>query len=103
MIKPYECTQCGSTDFEDESAKRVRCTHCGSLFQLLPGEPSVMINKGTNVTFGKNSNVEVRGDIEIQNGSNVDIQGKVNVLKGRKKQEFSQNLIQKGKSNQDKT
>jgi predicted nucleic acid-binding Zn-ribbon protein len=102
MIKPYECTQCGSTDFEDESAKRVRCTHCGSLFQLLTGEPSVVINKGANVIFGKNSNVEIRGDIDIQSGSNVDIQGKVTVLRGNKKQEFSLKLLRNEKSNQDK-
>jgi len=96
MIKPYECTQCGSTDFEDVSAKRVRCTHCNSLFQLLSGDPSLVINKGANVTFVKNSDVEIYGDIEIQGGANVEIQGHVTVLRGDKKQEFSLKLIQGG-------
>jgi len=96
MIKPYECTQCGSTDFEDDGAKRVRCTHCGSLFRLLTGEPTLVINKGAKVVFGKNANVEVRGDIDVQSGANVDIQGKVTVLKGNKKQEFSLKLLQAG-------
>ena len=96
MIKPYECTQCGSTDFEDVRAKRVRCTHCGSLFQLLTGDPTLVINKGANVIFGKNAKVEVRGDIDIQDGAKVDIQGNVTVLKGNKQQKFSLKLIQSG-------
>jgi predicted nucleic acid-binding Zn-ribbon protein len=102
MIKPYECTQCGSTDFEDVRSNRVRCAHCGSLFQLLTTEPSLVINKGAKVVFGKNANVEIRGDIDVQNGANVEIQGKVTVLKGTKKQEFSLQLLQAGKSNRNK-
>lgn len=97
MIKPYECTQCGSTDFEDAGVKRVRCVHCGSLFQLLTGEPALVINKGANVIFEKSSNVEIRGDIDVQSGANVDVKGKVTVLKGNKKQEFHLKLIQAGK------
>jgi len=95
-IKPYECTQCGSTSFEDLSPKRVRCSHCGSLFQLLTNEPSLVIQKGANVTFGKNAQVEIHGDIEVDAGAHVDIQGKVEVLKGGQKQEFSLILIRSG-------
>ena len=95
-IKPYECTQCGSTSFEDISSKRVRCSHCGSLFQLITNEPTLVIKKGANVTFGKNAQVEIRGDIEINDGAKVDIQGKVEVLKGGQKQEFTLKLIQEG-------
>ena len=97
MIKPYECTQCGSTEFDDAGAKRVRCAHCGSLFQLLTTEPTLVINKGANVTFGKHADVEIRGDVDVQSGANVEIQGKVTVLKGNKKQEFRLKLIQAGK------
>ncbi len=96
MIKPYECTQCGSTDFGDSGAGRVRCTHCGSLFQLLTGEPTLVIQKGAHVTFGKNADVEIRGGIDVQSGADVDVQGKVTVLKGRKKQIFRLKLIQAG-------
>jgi hypothetical protein len=96
MIKPYECTQCGSTDFEDAGAKRVRCTHCGSLFQLLTGDPALVINKGAKVVFGRHANVEIRGDIDVQSGANVDIQGKVTVLKGKQKQIFSLKLLKAG-------
>jgi DNA-directed RNA polymerase subunit RPC12/RpoP len=103
MIKPYECTQCGSTNFEEVAAKRMRCAHCGSLFQVLTGEPSVVINKGANVIFGKNANVEIRGDIEVQNGATVDIQGKVTVLKGNKQQAFNLKLLRAGKNNPNNT
>lgn len=78
------------------SAKRVRCTHCGSLFQLLTGEPSVEIRKGANVVFGKNANVEIRGDLEIEDGATVDIQGKVTVMRDGRQQEFRLKLIEKG-------
>jgi adenine-specific DNA methylase len=97
MIKPYECTQCGSTEFEDAGVKRVRCAHCGSLFQLLTGEPTVEIAKGANVTFGKNAHVVIHGDMDIQGGANVDIQGDVVVQKGKKKRKFNLKLIEPGK------
>ncbi len=96
MIKIYECTQCGSTDFEELSGRRVRCVHCGSLFQLMTSEPRVVINKGANVVFGKKSNVEIRGDLEIQTGAHVDIQGTVTVVRGNEKQKFGLKLLRAG-------
>ncbi len=96
MIKPYECTQCGSTEFEDHGAKRVRCSHCGSLFQVLTDEPKVVISKGANVVFGKTANVEIRGDMEVEDGAKVDIEGKVTVRKGGQQREFKLKLIRKG-------
>ena len=96
MIKPYKCTQCGSTDFEDAGVRRVRCTHCGSLFQLLTAEPALVIGKGANVAFGRNADVEIRGDIEVESGANVEVQGKVTVLKGKEKQAFILKLLQAG-------
>jgi uncharacterized Zn finger protein len=102
MIKPYECTQCGSTDFDEAGPKRVRCTHCGSLFQLLTDEPSLVIRKGANVVFGKSAKVEIRGDVEIQPGAHVDVQGDVTMVKGKKKQRFVLKLIpEKGRSRKD--
>ena len=92
-IKLYECTQCGSTEYEQVAAKRVRCVHCGSLFQVLTDDPTVEISKGANVVFGKTANVEIRGDLDIENGAKVDIEGKVTVLKGNKQREFKLKLI----------
>ena len=97
MIKTYECTQCGSTAFEDVNNKRLRCIYCGSLFQLITNNPAVAINQGAKVVFGRKSNVEIRGDLEIQNGANVDIRGNVTVMRGNKKQKFGLKLIQAGK------
>ncbi len=93
MIKPYVCTQCGATDFDEISFNKVRCTYCGSLFAVTKKEPTLFIKNGANVKFGKTANVEVRGDIEIEKGANVDIQGKVTVLKGGNQQNFNLTLI----------
>jgi DNA-directed RNA polymerase subunit RPC12/RpoP len=93
MIKVYECTQCGSTDFQEAGVKRVRCAHCGSLFRVVTTEPALIISKGANVVFGRNANVEVRGDVEIESGANVDFNGKVTLLRGNKKQQFRLELI----------
>ncbi len=96
-IKLFECTQCGSTDYDQAGGKRIRCAHCGSLFQVLTDEPTLVINKGANVVFGKNANVEIRGDIDIEPGANVNIEGRVTVLKDGKPQEFKLKRIEDGK------
>ena len=93
MITAFECSQCGSTDFEEVKARQVRCAHCGSLFQVITNTPTVVINPGANVIFGKQANVEIRGDLEVQKGAKVEIQGKVTVLEGNKKKEFRLKLI----------
>ena len=81
----------------DEGNKRVKCSHCGSLFQVITREPSVVINKGAKVVFGKNANVEIRGDLDIQSGADVDVEGNVTVLRGNKQQKFSLKLIEAGR------
>jgi DNA-directed RNA polymerase subunit RPC12/RpoP len=101
MIKLYECTQCGSTDFNDAGIRQVRCSHCGSLFRVLTDEPKLTILKGANVVFGKNANVEIHGDVEIQDGADVDIQGKILLVKGKQKRVFGLELIRE--SNEKKT
>jgi uncharacterized Zn finger protein len=96
MITAFECSQCGSTEFEEVKTRQVRCAHCGSLFQVVTSEPLLVINKGANVIFGKNANVEIHGDIEVENGANVEILGKVTVLKGNQKKDFRLKLIRDG-------
>ncbi len=93
MITAFECSQCGSTEFEELKARQVKCGHCGSLFQVISREPVVVINKGANVVFGRNAKVEIRGDLEVQEGANVEILGKVTVLEGKKQKEFQLKLI----------
>ena len=92
----YECTQCGSTDYQQAGPKRVRCAHCGSLYEILSDEPNVVINQGADVVFGKNADVEIRGDLEIEDGAKVNIEGKVTVLKSGEKREFKLQLIKDG-------
>jgi uncharacterized Zn finger protein len=97
MIELYECTQCGATDFEEAGGRKVRCTHCGSLFEMLTDDPALIILKGANVTFTKNARVEVRGDVEIEGGANVNIDGEVTLVKGKKKKKFELRLLRAGK------
>ena len=96
MITAFECSQCGATEFEEVKTRQVKCAHCSSLFQVVTNAPVVVINKGANVIFGKNANVEIRGDIEVENGANVEILGKVTVLEGDQKKEFHLKLIREG-------
>lgn len=100
MITAFECTQCGSTDFVELAGRKVRCAHCASLFQVISNQPTLVINKGANVVFGKNANVEVRGDIEVHDGAHVEVQGKVTVLEGKEKRFFQLKLIKGGKTGQ---
>jgi uncharacterized Zn finger protein len=92
-ITIFECTQCGSTEYLKVGGKRIRCAHCGSLFQVLTDEPTLEISKGANVVIGKTANVEVRGDLEIESGAKVDIQGKVTLLSDGKQKVFKYELI----------
>jgi DNA-directed RNA polymerase subunit RPC12/RpoP len=96
MIKPYECSQCGSTDFLDTGPGQVRCSYCGSLFRVLTDEPKLTILKGAKVIFGKNANIEIHGDMEVQDGADVDVQGNVQLIKGGQKRAFKLELIEKG-------
>ncbi|HPL15706.1 MAG TPA: hypothetical protein PL180_03335 [Spirochaetota bacterium] len=83
----FECTQCGSTAFIDEGNARMRCAYCNSLYRL-PGHdrdtgargPRVIIKKGANVIFGKNSNVTIRGGMLIEDGAYVSFLGKLELI-----------------------
>ena len=96
MLRNYECTQCGSTDFEEAGLRRLRCAHCGSLYEVLTDEPKLTILPGADVTFERSADVEVRGDVEVQPGARVDVQGKVTIVKGGEKRRFQLRLIQPG-------
>ena len=77
MPEGFICKQCGSTSFEDLNTRRIKCSHCGSLYNKNSAEPAVIIGKGARVMIGKTGNVEIKGDLEIQEGANVDIQGQL--------------------------
>ena len=94
MITPYQCTQCGSTDLKETDKNLLRCSYCGSLFKVVTPEPELMIRKGANVVFGKNAHVEIRGEVEIEDGAHVDVQGKVTLVDKNAQQELK--LVEKG-------
>ena len=55
---------------------------------MLTTKPSIVINKGAHVVFGKQSRVEIRGDMEIESGAEVDFQGPVILVNGTRRQDF---------------
>ncbi len=80
MPEVINCQRCGSTSFEDVSTNKIKCSHCGTVFNKFDDEPAVIIGKGANVVIGKTANVEIRGDLKIQEGANLDIQGQVVII-----------------------
>lgn len=53
------------------------------MYKRSSDQPAVIIGKGANVVIGKKGNVEIKGNLEIQEGANVDVQGQV-VINDRK-------------------
>lgn len=87
MEKPekFECTQCGSTAFLYEPDGRMRCAYCTSLYRVParqdpPRGPKVIIKKGANVIFGKNSDVTIHGGLLVEDGATVSFLGKLELV-----------------------
>ena len=84
-IERYECSQCGSSEFEELKKDKVQCIYCDSQYQVVPPEKEqgggVVIREGANVTFGKNSKVVIKGGLEIEEGANVKMLGELLILK----------------------
>lgn len=84
-LKKYECTQCGSHDFEELDADKVKCSYCSTVYRVTEHsddtpKPKVIIGKGANVVFGKTSNVTIKGGVKIEEGANVQFLGKLDIL-----------------------
>lgn len=73
-IKKYECTQCGSHEFEELGENKIKCSYCSTTYRVSEpagSKPKVIIGKGANVVFGKSSNVTIKGGVKIEEGANV--------------------------------
>ncbi len=82
-IKNFKCPQCGSSDFNKEEKRRMRCAYCFSLFETSEDSITrggVIIKKGAKVTFGKNAKVIIRGGLEIEDGAEVNIMGTLTLI-----------------------
>lgn len=82
-LEKFECTQCGSHDYEELSDKRIKCRYCSTIFRERAKEttsPKVIIGKGANVVFGEKSNVTIKGGVSINEGANVQFLGKLEIL-----------------------
>lgn len=85
-ITNFKCTQCGSSDFEQEGEDKLRCTYCSSLYEVekppkkAKKSSGVTIMKGAKVRFGKNANVTIKGGLTIQEGADVEFNGKITLV-----------------------
>ena len=82
-LKKYECTQCGSHDFEELAESKIKCRYCSTIYRVTEpaaAKPKVIIGKGANVVFGKSSNVIIKGGVEIKEDANVQFLGKLEIL-----------------------
>ena len=77
MPEIIACKQCGSPSFIDVSNNQIECDHCGTKYKKTSDDTAVIIGKGANIVIGRTANVEIKGDLEIQEGANLDIQGQV--------------------------
>jgi uncharacterized Zn finger protein len=84
-MKKCQCSQCGSTEFQKERTEFLRCSHCGSLFRMIPHEKpqegnKFIIKKGAKVIFGANSKVVIKGELIIEDGASVSFLGELEVI-----------------------
>lgn len=84
-LNKYECTQCGSHEFNELSEDKVKCSYCSTVYRIpensdSSAKPKVIIGKGANVVFGKSSNVTIKGGVKIVEGANVQFLGKLDIL-----------------------
>ena len=83
QLQKYECTQCGSHDFAELGESKIKCNYCSTTYHVSEpagNKPKVIIGKAANVEFGKNSNVTIKGGVEIKEGANVQFLGKLDIL-----------------------
>lgn len=83
-LDKFQCSQCGATDFTPEGEDRVRCAYCESMYAVSKEQPknkaNIIIKSGAKVVFGKNSNVSINGQMEIEDGAEVEFLGKITLI-----------------------
>ncbi len=94
QLQKYECTQCGSHDFTDLGESKIKCSYCSTIYKVIEPEqakPKVIIGKGANVVFGKNSNVTIKGGVKIEGEANVQFLGKLEIIEEGDKEKMKKN------------
>jgi uncharacterized Zn finger protein len=83
MLEKFECTQCGSHEYEEPEEGKIKCGYCGTVYKVKEEpvkQPKVIIGKGANVIFGEKSNVTIKGGVKIEQGANVQFLGKLEIF-----------------------
>lgn len=82
-LEKFECTQCGSSDYESLPDSKIKCSYCGTVFKIKDKkaeQPKVIIKKGANVIFGEKSHVTIKGGVSIEEGANVSFLGMLEIV-----------------------
>ena len=97
-LEKFECPQCGASDYEKLNDNNIKCSYCGTVFKVNnePAEqPKVLIKKGANVIFGKNSNVIIKGDVKIEDGAKVEFLGKLEIVQMGDEEKIKNSVFKK--------
>ena len=71
-IQGFNCTQCGSSDFDQQKENYARCSYCLSLYLINNSSgkqkksAGITIISGANVVFVKNTNVTISSGFEVE-------------------------------------
>jgi len=82
----FRCTQCGSTGFDREGERQLRCRYCDSLYEITGGRggreggATLHIKDGANVIIGTGANIVVRGEVIVDRGAKVQIDGSITLI-----------------------
>lgn len=97
-LEKFECTQCGSGEYEKLADNKIKCCYCGTIFRVKserPEEPKVVIKKGANVVFGEKSNVTIKGGVSIEEGANVSFLGHLEIIEKGDEEKIKNSIYRK--------
>ena len=97
-LEKFECTQCGSSDYESLPDSKIKCSYCGTVFKVKNEQgdkPKVIIRKGANVIFGEKSNVTIKGGVSIEEGANVSFLGKLEIIEKGDEEKIKNSIYKK--------
>jgi len=98
MLEKFECEQCGANKYDELESDKIKCNYCGTIYRInksIENKPKVIIKKGANVVFGKNSNVIIKGGVDIEDGANVQFLGKLEIIQKGDEEKIKNSIYKK--------
>jgi uncharacterized Zn finger protein len=97
-LEKFECSQCGSGEYETLPENKIKCSYCGTIFRTKVEQtdrPKVTIKKGANVVFGEKSNVTIKGGVSIEEGANVSFLGHLEIFEKGDEEKIKNSIYKK--------